>query len=191
MTKGPEASCEDVLEAFALEENPNADTLSSYLRQYPQFARELVDLSRELDRTNPVNEAPMSPREMALLDAAWLSLAEGEAAAIDDPFAALSALELGGLSRRLGVPRQVITAFLERRVVVGTIPAGFLQSLADALRTTREHLAAILAIPVPALARSHKADRKPVSPPAVSFEQILVEAGVPSERRAELLSHVD
>ena len=43
-------SREDVLDAFAVEPNHERNTLERYLRDYPQYAAELVDLSRELSR---------------------------------------------------------------------------------------------------------------------------------------------
>ena len=40
------------LDAFAVESDQGSETLVRYLQQYPQYAEELVDLSRELSRTH-------------------------------------------------------------------------------------------------------------------------------------------
>ena len=39
---------EDVLDALAMEQECDRETLERYLRDYPEFAVELIDLSREL-----------------------------------------------------------------------------------------------------------------------------------------------
>ena len=43
-------SRESVLDAFAVESEPGRSTLERYLRLYPEYAGELIDLSRELSR---------------------------------------------------------------------------------------------------------------------------------------------
>jgi hypothetical protein len=48
---------------------------------------------------------------------------------------------------------------------------------------------ALLATPAPTgLARSYKSETKPDSTNQVSFEELLIEASVPEQRRAELLA---
>jgi hypothetical protein len=47
---GERPSREAVLDAFAVESEPDRSTLERYLRLYPEYAAELVDLSRELSR---------------------------------------------------------------------------------------------------------------------------------------------
>jgi hypothetical protein len=184
---------EDVLDAFAVESDTSPETLARYLRDFPQFARELIDLGRELGRDICEDDAPLRERESVMIDEAWRRHAAAAPRAVAlDPFAALSAADMREVARRLDVPRQVVTAFRERRVVVETVPRPFLSSLAEALHGTVDHLVVSLSTPTSlALARSYKADGKPTTPTAVSFEQILVEAGVPSDRRVTLLADAD
>lgn len=184
---------EDVLDAFAVESDTGPETLARYLREYPQFARELIDLGRELGRDICEDEAPLAERERAMIDEAWRRHAAAAPRAVAaDPFAAVSAADMREAARQLDVPRQVVTAFRERRVLVATVPGRFLRGLADALHSTVDHLVASLSAPTsPALARSYKADEKPTAPAAVSFEQILIEAGVSPDQRATLLVDAD
>ena len=42
-----------------------------------------------------------------------------------------------------------------------------------------------------AVARSYKADSKPIVGAQVTLEQVLIDAGVPAEKRARLLAEVD
>jgi hypothetical protein len=127
-------SLEDVLGAFAVEPSPGRETLEKYLRRYPEFAGALIDLSRELHRELPDYERPNTPEEAASIGAAWLKhrkTADPQAAA--DLFAAFSTQQLRDLARALDVPRQVITAFRDRRVILASVPQQFLARLAAAV----------------------------------------------------------
>ena len=62
---------EDVLDAFAVEPRHDRETLERYIREYPQFASELIDLSRELNRLVVENESPPSDKDRALMEKAW------------------------------------------------------------------------------------------------------------------------
>ncbi len=63
-------SLDDVLDAYSVEPDPGHHTLEHYLRSYPEFAKELVDLSRELSRAIPENPAPLTDSEQAMIAAA-------------------------------------------------------------------------------------------------------------------------
>ena len=179
----------DVLDAFAVEPDPGRETLERYLRTYPQYASELVDLSRELAFQYPPDETPLSAEDQAKIDAAWLRHAAAAPAAIADPFAALSVQELRDVAKRLDVPRQVLTAFRNRRVQLFTVPRRFLTRLAEATNSSLDQVVDALSSPHSSeFPRSYKADRKPTASEAVSFEQVLIDAGVPEEKRAQLMS---
>lgn len=69
------------------------------------------------------------------------------------------------------------------------VPRRFLARLAEALNSTLDLLIAALTVPtVPSLARSYKADGKPSVESAVSFERLLIDAGVDEDKRAILLA---
>jgi hypothetical protein len=106
-----------------------------------------------------------------------------------DPFTALSVAEQRELAQCLNVPRQVIMAFREHWVEPTSVPAPFLERLAAALNSTVEILKNAFALPPKLnLARSYKADARPDDRAQVNFEQILVEADVPSDKRALLMA---
>jgi hypothetical protein len=69
MTSQP--SNEDILYAFAVEPISGRDILEQYLRDYPQCAAKLIDLSYELSREVDENEMPLSAEDQALIDSAW------------------------------------------------------------------------------------------------------------------------
>lgn len=179
---------EDVLYAFAVESDLGHDILEQYLRNYPQYAAELIDLSRELSREVCEDETPLSTEDQALVDRAWQRYTDAVSQATTNPLKSLSIEEQRHIARQLDVPRQVITAFREHQVKVESVPIPFLKKLATAINSTVEILREILAVsPEQGLARSYKANDSPTISSPVSFEQLLIEAGVPAEKRALLL----
>ncbi|GER08778.1 hypothetical protein GCM10007972_24000 [Iodidimonas muriae] len=180
---------EEVLDAFAVEPQHDRTVLERYLKQYPEYASELVELSREVSRNIGTDQNPLSAHESRLIDNAWHHHAPIETKSGTDPLAVLSVQQSRDIAKKLDVPRQIITAFKERRVRVETVPKPFLAALAEALEFSIEALVSSLSYPsVPKMARSYKAEVKPSVGAAVSFEQLLVDAGVSESRRAELMA---
>ena len=188
----PQPSLEDVLDAFAVEPDPGRQTLERYLRDYPRYAADLIDFSRELSRSVFEDEEPLSSEDQLLIDEAWQRHLKTTPEEIPDPFASLSVEELREIAGRLEVPRQVVTAFRQRRVIISTVPRRFLSRLATAMSTTVERLVGVLELPpVPSPERSYKADSKLGVDASVTFEQILMDAGVSDQKRTALLADDD
>ncbi len=188
---GGRPSREAVLDAFAVESEPDRSTLERYLRLYPEYAAELVDLSRELRREIPESDAALSAADQALIDAAWSQHANALPAAGSDPFAALTADDWRTVARQLDVPRQVITALRERRVSLQSIPQRILKKLAEAMRCSLTQLQMSWGTAPLTAARSYKADGKPSAGEQITFEKVLIDAGVSDERRSELLREAE
>lgn len=187
----PEAipSREDVLGAFAVEADHGRTTLERYLREYPQYADDLIDLSHELAQHVDVSTAPLGADDQALIASAWEQHVASGQSPLVDPMARLTVPELRSIAQQLGVPRQILAAFREHRVIIASVPRAFLARLASLLGTPLEEFQNMLArAPTLALARSYKADQKPKAEPPVSFEQLLTDACVPPDQRAALLS---
>ena len=89
------------------------------------------------------------------------------------------------------MPRQVVTALRERRVSLVSIPRRFLQRFAEAAKSSVAQLEASWGSGQLAGARSYKAAGKPAAGEQVTFEQVLIDAGVPAEKRARLLAEAD
>lgn len=165
----------------------------------------LLDASLEFIMTSPdevfdqyLQEAGEdgSELERRATDAIGAALARHESAAasgspapaLQDKLAALSVPQQRAVASQLGVPRSVVTAFRERRVVPTTVPNPFLSKLASAIGMLADEVRALLAAPLaPEAAHQHKSDEKPQAPIQAAFEQLLIDSGVPPERRAELL----
>lgn len=190
MTSAPNnPSLEEVLDSFAVEPQHDRATLERYLREFPEHAAELIDLSRELSRQIAEEEGDLSPMAKALIDTAWQVHSVAPQGAVADPLADLGPDELRSLAQTLDVPRQVVAAFRERRVLLGSVPRRFLERFAAAVQSSFEDFVSVLTLrSAPRVQRSFKADTKPVQAEAVTFERLLRDAGVPEAKRQELMS---
>lgn len=179
---------EDVLDAFIMEEDTGKATLLRYLNDFPQFASDLVDLSREMTLGTEQSSGPLSEADETIVAAAW----ERHVAAVPggslDPLGSLLPAQLIQLSAAFSLPRQVFSALRERRVIVSSISESFLTSLSDQIGCRFDRLVASLNEPAQAtVAGSHKSEVKPDAPRKVTFEQILTDAEIGPDRLAELV----
>lgn len=180
-------SCEDVLNAFAVEATHDRATLERYLREFPQYAVELAHLSHELSRAF-IKTGELTEQDRISIDKAWEQYSQS-APVPARIFISLSVPQLRELANKLGVPRQIITAFREHKVRASSIPQRFLGHMAAALNTTMESIKSELSLPLEvSCVRSHKSDEKPTTGAPVTFEQLLIDAQVPVDRRAELMA---
>jgi hypothetical protein len=187
MTQRP--SLDDVLSAFSVEPDNGRETLERYMRQYPEYVLQLVDLSQELSRTLPDDEE-LSSSDVEAIEAAWAAFSN--TAAAPDVFATLTPIEMSRVAKALALPRQVITAIKERRITPSTFPRRFLRRLAEELGRSFEEICATLSLPKAVAARSFKSNDKPTSSSdTVAFETILRQAGVKDDQLSDLLADDD
>ena len=184
-------SREKVLHAFAAEADHSRTTLDQYLKDYPEYSADLVNLSRELSRKRPYYEGPLTSKDQSRIDDAWqthLAALSDAKKRLDD----LTPVQQRAVANQLGVPRQIITAFRERKVLISTVPRKFLRNLASSVKMTLDQLTNILALSADSdFARSYKADGKPVALKPISFENLLIEAGIDTDSRTRLMSETD
>ena len=180
---------EEVLDAYAVEKDTGRRTLERYLEEYPEYAGKLIDLSRELSRSIPETRQPLSVEETGYINTAWTQHVNAAPKPLADVFAAFSVVELRDIASKLGVPRQILSAFREGKVALKSVPRRFLKRMADCLNFNLEPLTRALAAQTGLrLARSYKADLKPETEGCVTFEQLLIDADVPEKDRAILMS---
>jgi len=181
-------SLEDVLNAYAVEPDHGPETLERYIQDYPDYATDLRDLSQELLQPIVEMTGPLPPEDRALIDSAWKRHLAAAPAVCVDPFAELTVSALREIANMLGVGRSILMAFRDRKVIFASVPQPFLAQLASAVNTPVDALAKFLQLPpVQQPAFSHKADEKPKETAPVTFEQLLIQAGVPEDKRAQLL----
>ncbi|MGN5478209.1 hypothetical protein ACTMU2_18080 [Cupriavidus basilensis] len=186
MTQQSSATRDEVLRAFAMEFGESSATLKRYLTSFPQYAVDLVDLSRELSRGEVVDH------ELTAEDAVGVRLALERFRSKRPRNADLPELQPKAFAvvvSTLNLPIQVVIAFRERRVDLASVPVGFRNALARALGTTRGILENFLALPPQVSpARASKSGVKPVAAEKVPFERVLTDAGLSPERISELMS---
>lgn len=191
-SNSPAMNLDGVLEQFMMEEVHDGATLERYVLTYPQFALQLIDLSRLIATPDADDDRPLSATDQSRIDAAWITHATAAPApsADEDPFATLTGARGKAMADRFGVPRQVITCFREHKVDPSTVPTPVVQVFADEFELPMAHVIAAMQRPAAILAgRSYKADGRPGVAERISFEQLLIDAGVSDADRARLLAN--
>ncbi|QLI80866.1 hypothetical protein HZU75_04605 [Chitinibacter fontanus] len=174
---------DEVLYAFAVEDETGRDTLLRYLAAYPQFAHDLVDISRELHRS--FSDEPLSAAEMQRVDVA---IARYQGVMVKQTSESLAPQAFNGAAELMQLPLSVMVAFRERRVDLASVPTRFLERLAGALSTSMEQLSAFLLQPaMVSAARQSKSRVKPTTAVKVSLEKVLSDAGVQADRIQSLI----
>lgn len=196
MTDNHGDSDEEILLAFAVEQDHDNATLERYLQQYPHLADQLIDLSLDL-RLQQATEETTAPADEAWVEASlaafYASSSVQASAPVVDPFANVSPQALVELRRALDVPSGVIQGFRSRLVDVASVPASFVDALARGLRSTADDLRRFMAAP-PRLApgTSYKSDDAPsTQQEKITFEDLLKQCKVSDERRQQLLASRD
>ena len=192
-----ERSAEDVLYAFSVEPRHDRQTLERYLKSYPQFADDLLDLSHELRISANLGPADVLAEDEASFQAAWQQFAaiaprgvsSATAGTLFDRFKGKSFV---ALAEALLIPRSVLVALRDRLVVPSSIPQGFIRRFAVVVNATVEAVQEYLALPpVTSAATSFKADQKPAAQAQITFEALLAQSTLTEEQLAALQKDVE
>lgn len=158
---------DDILDDFATEPSLGPETLQNYVQRFPSLALELIDLYHELrlvDLSVAVDRMPLETK----------SADESSQQSTTVVMNALSGTNLRGLAKSLGLPRDFIAGFRDRKIRLGSIPGAVVGNLA---RTTRVSIHQLIdhlqntAGPAPQMA--YKADAKPQGSAAVEFDDFV------------------
>ncbi|MDU0364522.1 hypothetical protein RWK44_29485 [Rhizobium sp. 25PS6] len=183
MPDGRKDNAEEILSAFAVEPAPTKATLDLYLKQYPELASELIDLSLELEMSDPTVEDVIDT-DSPIVNAAWAAFVGG--AVPDEPITAASFTR--EVANGMGLKLAALMGLRDRKVEVESLPNSFSARLSKALATPvprlMEYLAGPQGMPVGA---SFKSDTKPEQKPKISIKQLLAECGHTPEQISELL----
>lgn len=183
MTNHP-FTLEDALEAFASEYSSNPNALKKYMGEYPQFAIELVDLSKNLRYMNYLEE------ETSRDDEVFLNATLQRFKTANVPIGSLESAPdsfFKDVAKKFKIPNQIMLSIRERRVEPSTLSAQLLELIARALGTNPQGLQSFLSLPIKPSIRANKSDQKPVAPSKVAFEKILSDAQITSQELTELL----
>lgn len=182
---------QDVLDEFMMEDDQGSEVLARYVREYPQFATQLIDFSILAASDDSDDQSELSAIDRSRIDAAWIAFSAIDAndAPASDPLAKLTGERGKSVAHALGVPRQVVSCFREHKVIAQSVPDDILQLFADELEVPMAHVISAMSRPIGNLGgRQFKASGKPSIGEQVSFEQILIDAGVSEADRSRLLS---
>lgn len=185
-------SAEDVLFAFSVEPHHDKQTLERYLKNYPQFADDLVDLSHELRVAASFGPGGVPLEDEASVEAAWRQYTaivppSATTAPVWTLFDRLKGKTFVTLAESLQVPRSVLVALRDRLVVPSSIPQGFVRRLARTANVTAETVQEYLSLPpVTSAAVNFKADQKPATQSQVTFETLLSQSNLTEEQVAAL-----
>lgn len=207
--KTSSAPLRDVLYEFSLAKRiPDADLLDDYVRQFPQYADELVDFAVSLALDAPHDEAakpvadpehvsPAVSRAMsrfhnhlhAIRQARSTPAPNSAPQAIANPFLGLSRDAFRALAAQLGANALFVAKLRDRQIAPATFSSGFLRLVADKLGATVEEVVAHFAAPAsPSAPQFLKADGKPE--PAgqqQSFQEAVKASGLTPEQEQRLL----
>jgi hypothetical protein len=186
MSPGVQPELEDVLEAFMLDADEQG-ALARYLGDYPQYKAELLDLAHQMGSAEPDELPPIGDPCKAVIRKGWETLSTAWPTADRSLFASLAPADYGRVARELSIPLQVLAAIRDGRVLLETIPAGFMRRLASSLNGSLEQLRASFGGEL-AAARSYKSEQRPEASAPISFEQLLIAARVPETERERLLA---
>ena len=187
-----EKSAEDVLFAFSVEPSHDRQTLERYLKSYPQFADDLLDLSHELRISASLGAADVLAEDEASFQAAWQQYAavvpQGvPSASVENLFNRFKGKAFVALAEALLIPRSVLVALRDRLVVPSSIPTGFIRRFAQAAGATMDEIQQYLALPpVTSAAVNFKADQKPETQAQITFETLLAQSNLTEEQGAAL-----
>lgn len=185
-------SLDEVMFAFSVEPQQNATTLARYLKAYPQFAADLVDLAHELDLSASFGPSDAPLEDEAKAQAAWLQYAAVRptavaSAAAQGLFDPIKGKAFVALVNALGVPRSVLVALRDRLVAPSSIPDAFVRRLASAMNSTADVVQRYLSLPPMASAAvNFKADQKPAVQNQVTFKDLLDSTDLTEEQRSAL-----
>jgi hypothetical protein len=176
---------EDVLEAFAMEAAHDRATLERYLRDYPEHASALCELSFELNRTD-LEERELDDSDELLVGRAWSDRVVASVEVVN-PIKVLKPAERRRLADTLGIRLQVLSLFREGRIIIETVPNYVLAVIASFVGWGLQEAKQGLRVREMAAARSYKSDRRPEPEQQVSFERALRDSGASDDEIAELM----
>jgi hypothetical protein len=188
---------EAILYAFAVEELHDRETLERYLRQYPDLAEDLIDLSSELRLTKVLDSPPAQTAADPGWEHAWQQfIATGRPTprqgTATNPFAGFKGEAFVQLAKSLDLPRNFVTALRDGLVAATSIPIGFTQRLAQAMKVPVASLQDHFAGSRPNLAGlSFKSDDKPTRQGQMTFRELVERTEMTESQRLSLLRDLD
>jgi len=158
---------DNILDDFAMESPLGPETLLSYVKKYPELALELTDLYHELlmvDLSAAADAIQQNTKSV-------VGTSQQNEASVAS---ALSGANLRKLAQKLGLPRDYIAGFRDRKVRFGSIPGPLLINLARSASVNVHQMIKYFQDttgPIPQMA--HKAAGKPQGSATVEYDEFV------------------
>lgn len=177
------SNLDNVLDDFAMETRVSPETLLSYINKYPSFTLELTDLYHELlmvDVSAAADGMQLETKSTVDISQQYKATAA----------TALSGKNLRYLTQNLGLPRDFIAGFRDRKIRLGSVPGTLLTNLARSASVSSHQLVNYLQdTTAPTQQMAHKADEKPQSSAAVEYNDFVAGLGL-DESELEALNRL-
>lgn len=155
---------DNILDDFAMEASIGPETLRSYVEKYPTLALELTDLYHEL----LMIDLSAAADGLQLETKSAVETAQQNLAVVTT---ALSGANLRDLAQNLGLPRDFVAGFRDRKIRLGSIPGTMLKNLALSASVSIHQLISHLQDTAgPTSQMAHKADGKPQGSAPVEYD---------------------
>lgn len=166
-----EMELDNILDDFAMETPVCPDTLRRYIEKHPSLVLELTDLYHELLMVDLANKVGVNAESEST---ATVSAQSGQVVAN-----ALSGSCLRELANDLGMPRDFVAGFRDRKIRFGSIPGSVLLKLSRVAKVNLhlmiEYLQGSATTP-PQIA--HKAKGKPKGSSQVDYDEFIAGLGL-------------
>jgi len=178
----------EVLGYFAAEENHDKATLNRYLREFPQYRTELIDAAFELSSPEAEDTSPLSEVDLQRIEKYQKQFIKAPAPKVADPLSSIAVSVQHQAVKLLNLPLIVISDLLDRRVVIETIPAGFLKRFVAAIGLDEADFRRSYSdIQTRNLAFNYSSEVKPKAAVQMDFSTFLKDSGVPAERINQII----
>lgn len=171
------ANRDDVLSDFTLEEYMSPAVLKEYLQRYPEHTKDLLALFNELTLSDLEATEARLPLETKAMNA--------EVLRVQHVRQSLFGSGVRDLARDLGLPRAFLMGLQANVIHLGSIPAGFLKSLATKLDVRLQDVISGMQ-QADGQAVAMKSDTKPSAEPPIEFQAYIEQAGLAKEEQHAL-----
>jgi len=183
-------SHDDVLFAFAVEPEQNRATLDRYLKAYPEFAEDLIDLSNEIRVTESTVRNSVGVVDDAGCVSAWASFT-ASGSVPSNPFVHLKGRPFVDFCNSLKLPRSIVTALRDRLIEPDTIPKKLVAAMASLADSTADAVMRYLALPpTTAPSMEFKSDQKPTDGDRVTFQQLIQNTELTDSQHAAITEYL-
>ncbi|NOZ51691.1 MAG: hypothetical protein GXP08_00910 [Gammaproteobacteria bacterium] len=186
----------DVLHAFSIEPNRDAEILAVYVEQYPQYREALIDLSIELLTAPNLDEKPPKIVSSDSAGRAWsrfqslLSPADPAFATKNfaiNPLLDLSDQRFREIAKELNVTRLFLTRLRDSVIQASTLPERLVSQVAQLVGVGVDTLnTALHASPSMPTGQRFKSDGKPSAGKQMTFDEAIENSGLSEEQKSAL-----